>query len=79
VFVDLNEVLTVCKLSDRQKYAVLRQGIQEIKDVTMLGSLIDDIRDIFSGFNRIAKNRGGVNFGALHYTRILYSTFVFKQ
>ena len=70
VFVDLNQVLTTCRLSNRQKYAVLRQGVQEIGDLTMLGSSVDDVRSIFKGFNNLADARGGVNFGAIHYTRV---------
>ena len=70
VFTDLNQALTTCRLSNRQKYAVLRQGVQEIGDLTMLGTSVDNVRSIFKGFNTLTDARGGVNFGAIHYTRV---------
>ena len=70
VYGDLNQVLTVCRLSNRQKYAVLRQGVTCIEDVRMLGSSVQTIRDTFKHFNSLTDARGATNFGAIHYTRI---------
>ena len=70
VYGDLDQVLTVCRLSNRQKYAVLRQGVTCIEDVRMLGSSIQTIFDTFKHFNSLTDARGGTNFGAIHYTRI---------
>ena len=70
VYGDLGQVLTVCRLSNRQKYAVLQQGVTCIVDVRMLGSSVQTIRDTFKHFNSLTDARGGTNFGAIHYTRI---------
>ena len=71
VFVNLNQVLTTCWLSNRQeKYAVLHQSVQEIRDLKLLGSSVDDVCSIFKGFNNLTEVRGGVNFGVIHYTRV---------
>ena len=44
VYADLDQVLTVCRLSNRQKYAVLWQGVTCIEDVMRyLGSRNYDI------------------------------------
>ena len=70
VYGDLNQVLTICRLSNRQKYAVLRQGVTCIEEVRMLGSSVQTIRDTFNHFNSLTDAGGGTNFGAIHYTRI---------
>jgi len=70
VYEDLNDALTVCKLSQRQKYAVLRQGVTTIDDMVLIGSSVVDVRNTFKAFNTLADGRGGVNFGAIHYQRV---------
>ena len=70
VYPELNQVLTTCRLTPQQKYAVLRQGVQKIGNITMLGSSVEDIRSIFKGFDTLTETRGRVNFGAIHYTCI---------
>ena len=43
IYVDLNQVLMTCQLSRCQKFAVLRQGVTDIEDVRMLGTLAESI------------------------------------
>ena len=54
VYEDLNDALTICKLSQRQKYAVLRQGVTMIDDMVLIGSLVEDVRNTFKAFNTLA-------------------------
>ena len=42
----------------------------DITDVRMLRTLVENIWDTFKHFNALADDRGGTNFGAIHYTRI---------
>ena len=70
IYPELNQVLDVCRLVPRQKYAILRQGVTNISDIRLLGNSIDNIRDTFKHFNSLSDARGGTNFGALHYMRI---------
>ena len=70
IYMELNHALGVCRLSDRQKYAVVRQGVTDLDDLTMLGSSVSDIRSILKMFNTLSAARGGVNFGVLHYSRL---------
>ena len=70
VYPAINQVLTICRLSSRQKYAVLRQGVVEIADMKLLGTSIEKVQNTLKHFNSLTEARGGVNFGALHYTRI---------
>eukprot|EP00957_Ditylum_brightwellii_P163181 12425506-Ditylum_brightwellii.AAC.1 len=63
--------MTVCWLTSKQKYAVLRQDVMEIFDIDMLGPTLEDVRNTFKTFNLLSDSHGGVNFGAIHYQCIL--------
>ena len=54
VYVDLNQVFTTRRLSHHQKYAVLRQGVTDMEDVTMLGTSVESIGDMFKSFNSLS-------------------------
>eukprot|EP00957_Ditylum_brightwellii_P109342 8341186-Ditylum_brightwellii.AAC.1 len=63
--------MRVCCLTSKQKYSVLCQGVTTISDMGMLGPGLEDIRSMFKVFNSLSDARGGVNFGAIYYQRIL--------
>eukprot|EP00957_Ditylum_brightwellii_P198905 15160657-Ditylum_brightwellii.AAC.1 len=63
--------MSVCHLTSKQKYSVLCQGITTISDMDMLGPWLEDIRSTFKVFNSLSNARGGVNFGIIHYQRLL--------
>eukprot|EP00957_Ditylum_brightwellii_P131371 10019315-Ditylum_brightwellii.AAC.1 len=63
--------MSVCRLTSKQKYSVIHQGVTTISDMDMLGPGLEDIRSTFKVFNSMSDARGGVNFGAIHYQRIL--------
>eukprot|EP00957_Ditylum_brightwellii_P059522 4519908-Ditylum_brightwellii.AAC.1 len=71
VFHELNQDMSVCHLTSKQKYSVLCQGVTTISDMDILGPRLEDIRSMFKVFNSLSDRRGGVNFGDIHYQRIL--------
>eukprot|EP00957_Ditylum_brightwellii_P091429 6961889-Ditylum_brightwellii.AAC.1 len=79
VFQELNQAMSVCCLTSKQKHSVLHQGVTTISDVDMLGPGLDDIRSMFKVFNSLSDARGGVNFVTIHYQRILASVMYAKD
>eukprot|EP00957_Ditylum_brightwellii_P116225 8865432-Ditylum_brightwellii.AAC.1 len=63
--------MSVCNLASKQKYSVLCQGITTISDMEKLGPELEDIRSTFKVFISLSDGKGGVNFGGIHYQRIL--------
>ena len=70
IYPHLNQVLNIFRLTSRQKYAVLWQGITSIADVHMLGAIVETICDNFKHLNSLTNAHGGTSFGAIHYTHI---------
>eukprot|EP00957_Ditylum_brightwellii_P052398 3973990-Ditylum_brightwellii.AAC.1 len=63
--------MTVCCLTSKQKYAILRQGVTNVGEMELLGPGLNDIQSTLKVFNSLSDARGGVNFGATHYQKIL--------
>eukprot|EP00957_Ditylum_brightwellii_P049196 3732495-Ditylum_brightwellii.AAC.1 len=63
--------MSVYCLTNKQKYSVFYQGVTTISGMDILGSILEDLRSTFKVFNSLSDARGGVNFGAIHYQKIL--------
>ena len=70
VYTEVNGILRVCGLTRRQILAVIRQGVKSLEDCWMLGKSISGVRETLKVFNGLARNKGGVAFGAIHYINI---------
>ena len=58
----VNSVFDVCGLTDRQKLALIRQGINTMASLRLLGNTCDEIRDSLKPVMSLRANRGGCEF-----------------
>ena len=70
VFDELGDMFDVTRLSRRQQYAVLRQGVTFPIDLRIIGRSLKTAIQTFSPFNSMTVTRGYTNFGAGHYKAV---------